>query len=359
MTLRYAIIGSGMMGQEHIRNIDLLDDAEVVAIADRDEAMRVQAQELVGSAQTFDDHRALLSADLADAYVIATPNHTHIDIGLDVIAAGKPILVEKPLCTTVDDCHRLKTAAERVGTPIWVAMEYRYMPPIAKLIERVEDGGIGAIKMLTIREYRFPFLDKIGGWNRFARNTGGTMVEKCCHFFDLMRLILRAEPVRVFASGGQDVNHLDERYDGAVPDIIDNGYVIVDFDNGTRALLELCMFAEGAEFQEHVTAVGDTAVMEALVPGPDRFAGGAHRDFETIYSPRDTKAPIRESISLDPAVRVAGDHHGSTFFQHRNFATMVRTGGPADVTVDDGLRAVEMGVAAELSIKTGKPVSLG
>jgi hypothetical protein len=51
--------------------------------------------------------------------------------------------------------------------------------------------------MLSIREHRFPFLTKVGDWNRFSENTGGTMVEKCCHFFDLMRLITRSEAVRV------------------------------------------------------------------------------------------------------------------------------------------------------------------
>jgi predicted dehydrogenase len=54
--------------------------------------------------------------------------------------------------------------------------------------------------MLTIREHRFPFLSKVGDWNRFNRNTGGTFVEKCCHFFDLMRLILKLGPG---AGGGE------------------------------------------------------------------------------------------------------------------------------------------------------------
>ena len=77
--------------------------------------------------------------------------------------------------------------------------------------------------MLTIREHRFPFLRKIGDWNRFNVNSGGTFVEKCCHFFDLMRLIVNSEPKRVMASAGQDVNHLDEVYDGKKSDILDNG----------------------------------------------------------------------------------------------------------------------------------------
>ncbi|MEZ5177594.1 MAG: Gfo/Idh/MocA family oxidoreductase [Acidimicrobiales bacterium] len=64
----------------------------------------------------------------------------------------------------------------------------------------------------------FPFLAKVGDWNRFNRNTGGTLVEKCCHFFDLMNQVVDDTPVRVLASGAQDVNHLDEAYDGEVPD---------------------------------------------------------------------------------------------------------------------------------------------
>jgi predicted dehydrogenase len=56
----------------------------------------------------------------------------------------------------------------------------------------------------------------VGNWNRFNKNTGGTLVEKCCHFFDLMTLIIGSKPTRVMASGGQSVNHLDEEYDGQV-----------------------------------------------------------------------------------------------------------------------------------------------
>ena len=74
------------------------------------------------------------------------------------------------------------------------------MPTIARLIAEAESGVIGELKMLTVREHRFPFLRKVADWNRLSARTGGTLVEKCCHFFDLMRLILKAEPTRVLAS---------------------------------------------------------------------------------------------------------------------------------------------------------------
>lgn len=83
--------------------------------------------------------------------------------------------------------------------------------------------------MLTIKEHRFPFLVKVENWNRFNEFTGGTLVEKCCHFFDLMRLIIQSDPIRVMASGNQDVNHKNEIINGKTPDILDNAFVIIDF----------------------------------------------------------------------------------------------------------------------------------
>ena len=100
---------------------------------------------------------------------------------------------------------------------VWVAQEYRYMPPVAEMVRMAHAGAVGQIHQVSIREHREPFYPKVGDWNRFTENTGGTLVEKCCHYFNLMDFVLGEHPVRVFASGGQRVNHLDERYDGRTP----------------------------------------------------------------------------------------------------------------------------------------------
>lgn len=357
--LRYGIIGAGMMGQEHIRNIGLLPGAQVTAVSDPDPHMRAASATLAGDAQAFADHRQLLDSGLVDVLVVASPNQTHAAILADALTGDWPIMVEKPLCTTLADGARIAALAKGRKAPVWVAMEYRYMPPVARLIELAHSGAAGPIRIVSIREHRYPFLHKVGNWNRFSRFSGGTLVEKCCHFFDLMRLVLRDEAIRVFASGAADVNHRDERYDGETPDIIDNALVIVDFAGGARAMLELCMFAEGSHFQEEIAAIGDAAKLEAKVPGPARFLPeGEAREAEFVVSPRATKTPIREISHVDPGVLSAGDHHGSTYFQHLRFMGIVRSGGDPEVTLHDGLRAVEIGLAAEESVKSGQPVSL-
>jgi myo-inositol 2-dehydrogenase/D-chiro-inositol 1-dehydrogenase len=364
MTVRYAIIGAGMMGQEHIRNIALLPDARIAAIADPDAGMRHSAALLAGQcgfddAEILSDWREILSAGLADAVVVASPNDTHVAIMEDLLSTRIPVLLEKPSGTTPDDAHAIARKAVNREAPVWVAMEYRYMPPVARLVGEVRTGTAGALKMISIVEHRFPFLHKVGNWNRFSARSGGTMVEKCCHFFDLMRLIAGSEPVRIFGSGAQDVNHRDESHDGAVPDVLDNAFVVVDFANGMRAALDLCMFAEGAYFQEQVSVVGDAGKIEAVVPGPARFwPGGAERVSEVIVSPRDAKAPKREAIHVDERYLRAGDHHGGTYFQHLKFQALVRDGGQPEVSLHDGAIAVEMGAAAERSIREGVIVNL-
>jgi predicted dehydrogenase len=272
--LRYGIVGTGMMGLEHVLNIRLIEDSEVTAIADPNPRSRGWGIDTVGpGVKVFEDPRELLADPRIDAVVIATPNHTHVDILEDALRTDKHVLVEKPLCTTVEDCRRVAELAREHTGVAWVAMEYRYLPPVARLIAEVRAGTVGRLRMLAIREHRFPFLKKVGDWNRFARNTGGTLVEKCCHFFDLMNLIAAARPLRVYASGAQDVNHLDESYDGEVPDILDNAFVVVDFEGGCRGLLDLCMFAEGSRNEQEIAATGDHRAPEAEAGGERAGAG--------------------------------------------------------------------------------------
>ncbi|KQM62323.1 MULTISPECIES: Gfo/Idh/MocA family protein [unclassified Sphingomonas] len=353
--VRYGLIGTGMMGVEHLRNLEITPGAVVTAIADPVATSLGWAREALGEraadVRAFADGAALARSGLVDAVIVASPNHTHRAVLEPLFDADVAILCEKPLATTIADARWIVERAARSSRPFWTAMEYRYMPPASELIAQVHAGRIGRLQMLSIREHRFPFLDKVGDWNRFSRNTGGTMVEKCCHFFDLMHLIVGAEAVRVYCSGGMDVNHLDERYGGARPDIIDNSYTIVDFANGVRAMLDLSMFAEGAANQEEITAVGDAARIDVTIP-----------DSVLTFSPRTgfgaPKRIERRVVPVDPAALAAGSHHGSTFYQHQKFIAAVRGEGPVEVTAHDGLMAVAIGTAAEISAREKRVVEL-
>jgi len=351
-SLNYGILGCGMMGREHIRNINLLDATRVHAIHEPDAAMRAAAEVDAPDALFHDSLANLINDPELDCLVIASPNYIHVDQLKEVTALRTlPILVEKPLSTNPEDEAFINELAQHYKAPIWVAMEYRFMPPLMRFIEMV-DEVTGGVCMLSIREHRFAFLEKVGDWNRFNKYSGGTLVEKCCHFFDLMRLILKSEPRTVMASGSQMVNHLDETYNGERSDIWDAAYAIFDFESGARSMLDLCMFAEGSQFQEHIIAVGPKGKLECLIPGPTRFWPehlGKQPEPQLIISPRDLSGPTVLEVPVDEALLAAGDHHGSTFFQHQGFQRAVLGQQAPEVTLSDGWSAVRMGMAAQQS----------
>ena len=362
--IRYGIIGCGSMGREHIENLFAMGNSQVTAIADPHAASRDAALALCREPpQVFEHHEPLLQSGLCDAVVIATPNHTHIEMLRSALATKLHILVEKPLVTRIEDGVELLSLqrARPAGAGIvWVAQEYRYMPPVAEMIRIAHAGGVGRIQQVGIREHREPFYPKVDDWNRFSANTGGTLVEKCCHYFNLMDLILREQPLRVFASGGQRVNHLDEVYAGQRSDILDSAYGVVEYPSGARAMLDLCMFAENTVDNEHITVVGDEGKLESLLPSLT-LRHGRREDWgrrQAWGQPSGTGKGVNVRRVWDTNIKYAGHHFGASYIEHQRFAAAIRAGQPPEIALEEGLRAVATGLAAHKSIDEGRVVAL-
>jgi len=228
------------------------------------------------------------------------------------------------------------------------------------MIRIAHAGGVGRIQQVGIREHREPFYPKVDDWNRFSANTGGTLVEKCCHYFNLMDLILREQPLRVFASGGQRVNHLDEVYAGQRSDILDSAYVVVEYPSGARAMLDLCMFAENTVDNEHITVVGDEGKLESLLPSLT-LRHGRREDWgrrQAWGQPSGTGKGVNVRRVWDTNIKYAGHHFGASYIEHQRFAAAIRAGQPPEIALEEGLRAVATGLAAHKSIDEGRVVAL-
>ena len=310
---------------------------------------------------TYSDHVDLLADPNVDAVVITTPNFTHATVLADALASDKHVLIEKPLCTTVEDCMKVVEAAEGRDAITWMGLQYRFMPTPAAMLDQLETGVCGTTHMVSIREHRYPFLDKVGDWNRFTRNTGGTLVEKCCHFFDLMHLVAGAHPVRVMASGGQDVNHLDEvlrgrwshgalrhprqrirdrrvrqRCAGACSTCACSRKAA---DTSRRSRSPATWPRSKRPFR--VTRCGSVSVPNRNAT--DTTSGGGVRE---VPAPMDTRVPYPDF------------HQGASYMEHLHLADAIRAGRPASVTLTEGMWAVATGAAAHRSIDERRPVEL-
>ncbi|MCJ7434325.1 MAG: Gfo/Idh/MocA family oxidoreductase, partial [Anaerolineales bacterium] len=265
---KFNVIGTGINGCEHIRVTLLEGRATIHGIYDPNSGSVALAQASFqhfrpGQAlKVYESLEAACNDPEADALIISTPNYTHLEILKVAVKSGKNIFLEKPMATTVKDAYEMVQIANRYPALLQIGLQYRYKSMYVESIhEALERQALGQIKMVNITEHRIPFLDKVNQWNKFSKYSGGTLVEKCCHYFDLLNLFSQSRPVSVFATGSQAVNFIGFEYNGEKSDILDNAIVSVVYANGIRASFNLCMFAP--MFYEEISICGDAGYLKA------------------------------------------------------------------------------------------------
>ena len=289
-----------------------------------------------------------------DAVMICTPNHTHFDIVSVAMETDKPIFLEKPMATSIEDAKSIIDACEGYEAFVQLGLQYRYKSQYVEALNELKQRkSLGSLKTISLSEHRPPFLDKVDQWNKFNQNTGGTLVEKCCHYFDLMNLMADAAPIRVYASGGQAVNFADFTRDGAASDIDDHAFVIIEYANGVRGNFTLNMFCH--DFTEDLTLCGDVGCLTA-------------KEVFNVHQRQPSKATISLQLGEDGASKESdvtysrdieeSGHHGATYFEHIAFIDQIEGKATQSATPLQGLWSMIVAFAAQASIAEGQVIHI-
>lgn len=357
--LSFNIIGVGVNGQEHIRNTLFEQRADIHGIFDLNpgsvKAACTEYSSLTGGREltVFSSLQEACNDPACDGLIISTPNYTHIDVVRTAVTSGKHILLEKPMATTIKDAIEIMEMASRYPAVFQIGLQYRYKAMYSEAIYEVKERqSVGELKNISISEHRLPFLDKVGQWNKFNRFSGGTLVEKCCHYFDLLNLFAGCRAVKVFASGNAAVNFKDFAQNGESSDIIDNAAVIIEYENGVLANFNLCMFSP--MFREQLVLCGSGGRLEAY-ESQDFLEGKATCDTSMSIHTNELR-PARILKPSYPAVIEQMGHNGATFFEHVNFVNNILGKNTSSATVEEGFWSVVVASAAQRSIAAGMPV---
>ena len=341
MTINIGLLGAGWFGREaHVKNLLRLPDVNVAAVSSRSADSRESAVDLVGDQlQAFEDWRDVLNVDGLDAVIVALTNDQHHAAAMAAFAAGKHVLCEKPLGLTIAQCDDIIAAAESTGKVLQIGHEMRHQGLYQKMKSMVEAGDVGDPRIMWCREYRGPMRP---GWRSSETLTGGMLLEKNCHHFDLFNWILDAPPVRVSAFGGKDV--LTDR------ELLDNAQVLVEYEGGRRAILEICLFAPtGGDCEIGIVGSGgriDTR-NQAIHLEYHRFDPAEHMS-EQVPDPDDEAGFKDASGRVDRGIKAELSH----------FLDCCRTGA---TPLNDGKSArlnVAVCLAAQESIRRGEVVTI-
>jgi len=330
--LAIGIVGLGRMGTYHLETWEHVTGAQVVAVAEPDANL---AQERIGRRPIahFEHHRDLVSRSDVDAICITAPSAQHANIALDAIAAGKHVLVEKPIATTLEDGLRMTAAARAAGVKLMVGHVERFNPAVGKLKELIADGRIG-------RVFR-AHATRVGPMPLRIQDAG-VAIDLATHDLDIMQFVLGRDISRIYAEGAQ-LSH---------PTQEDMIACLLRFgDDGPFGLLDVNWLTP--EKRREISVIGEDGMLTASYLTQDVWF---------------TESPTKQT-TWDELARIRGDAEGAALrFALRRveplkaeleaFAACVRDDTAEPISAYDGCRALIAALAVRDSAAHSRPVTL-
>ena len=339
-TVHVGLIGFGAWGRCHAEAIARTPGAALKAIAARSPESCTAAQQAFPAAEVFADYRELLAQPDLDLIDVVLPSHLHREVGCAALAAGRHLLLEKPMALSVAECDDLLDTARRHNRLLAIGHEMRLSSLWGKVKELIDQGKIGEPQHVLVELSRMPYRTGADGWRYDIHRVGSWVLEEPIHFFDLARWYLSSagDPETVYATA--KARSADR------PELRDNFSAIVKFPGGAYAVVSQTLSA----FEHHQT-VKVTGSRGALWAG---WSGAMDRTLHPTYF---LKAFDGEKVEQLPIDKVPGE----LFELEDQMAMMVRAvreGGPLAASGEDGKWSVWMCLAAAQSVVTGTPVSL-
>jgi len=201
--LRFGLIGYGLWGRHHAVAIAAAPGATLAAIACATETTAAAAARDFAGVPVDVGYRALLARADVDAVAVVVPNHLHAEIGVAALEAGKDVLLEKPMATTLEGCDRLLAAARRSGRVLTIGHELRLSAQYGRVKALIDAGEIGVPVYVAFALFRFPFRPGSQGWRYDPARVGSWILEEPVHVFDFVMWYFDGigDPLSVLALG--------------------------------------------------------------------------------------------------------------------------------------------------------------
>lgn len=358
--IKMGFIGVGDMGSHHCMGFDQLADCEVRYICDMNEGNVARTlKELQHSKPVIcSDYRELLGKEDLDAVVISVPNYMHREIAVAFLEDGKHVFLEKPIAHTLEDCDAIIEAAKKHQRILQIGLVYRYSNLYRRMAHEIGEGRLGEVKMMWCKEFRDSFPP--AEWFYDKSKSGGSIVEKDCHHFDIFNWMIGAAPVRVFATGGQHVimrgqpNLITNSYSHYPaktienPTVVDHAFITVEYANGSKANLGLCLYLKPRNL------TGDGLEIGLIGSNGAQLVARNDKTIDIAGGENYTRDHLDIDVTSDS---IMGGHTGGQT-QRIDFIDCIRSNRQPFASAEVGRNALLIALAAEKSITEERYVYL-
>ena len=337
-TVGFGVIGVGTWGEMHARVYSSYPGARLVAVSDVDGERARKVGEQYAAAACPTDYRELLSRPDIQAVSIVTPDHTHTQIAIDAFAAGKHVLLEKPMAQTVEECELIIASGRDAGKKLMVDFHNRWNPPFFQAKQAIAAGEIGEPQLVSYRlnDQMWVPTDMLKWASRSS-----VLWYIGSHSIDTIVWMLDDRPVRVYCVSRSRV------LKGKGVDTADFYQTVLEFSRGAVAVVENCWIVPNntpSIIDLKCEVIGDSGAL---------YIDCSHHRVLQKYSPSMVAYP---DVLVAP--RIHGKQMGFAAESIRHFADCVMQDRQPLVSGEDGLAVTRIICAAEESARTGEPVTL-
>jgi len=329
---RVGVIGAGRIGQLHMNNIrQNVPNASIVALADVAFEHAQAVGEKLGIANVYPDPAPLFADDTIDAVLICSSTDTHAAFIEDAARAGKHIFCEKPIALDLATIDRALDAVEKAGVSLQIGFNRRFDPNFSEAKRLVDDGALGAVHIVRVTS-RDPEPPPIG----YVATSGGMFLDMSIHDFDMARFIAGSEVEEVYAVGSVLVDPaIGEAGD------IDTAVVTLKFANGSLGTID----------NSRQAVFGYDQRLEVFGAKGQIVVGNPKPHTAVLSQVQGDTAP--------PLMHFFLERYSDSFaIETKAFFDAIQNGTEPPVTGIDGRAPVAIALAANLSMKEGRPVKL-
>jgi len=397
-TLNIGIIGTGGRGTDCFgKFLAPHEDVQLVLADSNPQRVAEAARELGESIQTFTSVEAMLAEAKLDGVVITSPDYLHADHVIAALENGvRHVIVDKPLAISTEGCKRVISAMHATGGKVAIGFNLRHIPIVERIKNVIDNGELGELMSMENREFYDLGRTYMARWNRKYAWSGGLWIHKGSHDFDIFNWWNSGgDPARVFASAGLNALRPDKlpfevdpqipvgpncsscayydqcpdhsemgqsdlfnaqtaQSDGYVKDLCiflsdkdvhDNGIAIVEYDNNVRASHLECFVCNFTD--RMYTIAGDKGTVMASLENATQI------EFRPRWGRGENAVKM---IDVPPAPE--GTHGGGDPLLVDNFLASLRGESQSSSTVRDGIKAVAVGQAAEVSWREKRSVEI-
>ncbi len=388
--IKVAVIGAGRRAAQYFRYVpdELRPLVRLTAIADPSEPNRDAFERLFADGRRtsqYGEAGDLLASETPDVVIIASPNKFHASHVQLALAAGAHVLLEKPVATSVAECRQVWQAA-RAATGeagVMVGFVLRYTAFYSRIQEIVASGELGTILAIDADENLGTGLTGLfhKSWRRSDDLSGGFLLEKCCHDFDILNWLIGSAPDRVYAIGRRThfvPGNADDRQTRFDPEVLrqidvadfgdpeinaafpaqmegspydspsdspDHAAVLLDFASGALCTFVACMGQPRTT--RRIRIFGTSGELEGNV------------DDSRIVVHKPHASDNGWDVKDIPIAAETHNHHGGDSVLARAFwRTAANQAAPSRAGLREGIDAALVALAAQQSAATGHPVNI-